>query len=149
MEILKDNKNLQFSDEDLKKYTALFASYPTQETKDTSVHAANVKKELADRGITFIDNDKIKLVTVMIHDASTNTINPAHAGVVFTTDDGYLLIEKLAQYTPFVSAKFATIEELSTYMLSEVQFYVQEGDTEAFLMLNDEKMENNKQNNIS
>ncbi len=136
-EILKGNKNLDFSGDDIKKYTALFSSVETEATTDPAVHAQHFKTALAERGITFNQDDRVQLASVMLHDPLTNTIFAGHAGVVFKTSDGYLLIEKLAQYTPFMAVKFSNIEDLKTYMVSEISYSYKDG-AEPFLILNDE-----------
>lgn len=137
LEILKLNKNLNFTNEDKRKYTALFSDVNTEKTMDVAVHAQNVKDTWAKRGIIFSNEDKVQLASVMMNDPSVNTIFAGHAGVVFQTEEGYLLIEKLAQYTPFVAAKFENYEDLNTYLLSEVKDFKQDGAAEPFVMLND------------
>lgn len=137
-EILKSNKNLNFSDEDKKKYTALFASVDTEKTSDITVLASAVKDSFAARGIKFNSNIDAQLASVMIYDSSEHSVFPGHAGVVFTTDNGYLLIEKLAQYTPFMAVQFEKLEDLNSYMLSEVAGFAQDASDTSFVMLNDE-----------
>ncbi|NCC42161.1 MAG: DUF4300 family protein [Clostridia bacterium] len=137
LEILKLNKNLKFSDEDLDKYKVLFSDVPTEESADTSVHAQNVAEVWEERGITFDTDAKAQLITIMLNDPERKTIYAGHAGVLFETEEGYLLIEKLSQYTPFVAAKFTDLESLNAYLLSEVSGFGQEGASDPFVMRND------------
>lgn len=138
MEILKTNDNLDFSDEDIQKYTTLFADIPTEASLDTNVHAGHVKEEWQKRGITFDADAKVQLITIMMNDPVANTIYAGHAGVLLETEEGYLLIEKLSQYTPFVASKFDSLEKLNAYLLSEVMLFQQDGASNPFIMRNDE-----------
>lgn len=140
MEILKLNTNLKFSDEDLVKYQTLFSDVKTEKTMDVSVHQKNIKNVWAERGITFDTAAKAQLITIMLNDPARNTLYTGHAGVLFETEEGYLLVEKLSQYTPFVAAKFEDLESLNTYLLSEVAMMQQDGAADSFVMRNDEPL---------
>lgn len=138
LEILKLNKNLNFSEEDLAKFKTLFSDVKTEDTMDSAVHAKNVKAAWKERGITFAPESKAQLISVMINDPERKTVYAGHAGVLFENEEGYLLIEKLSQYTPFVASKFTDLESLNTYLLSEVSGYKQDGASDSFVMKNDE-----------
>ncbi|MDD3222291.1 MAG: DUF4300 family protein [Lachnospiraceae bacterium] len=138
LEIIKTNKNLNFTKEDISKYTTLFADVKTEASTDIAQHAETIKETWKERGITFDNESKVQLLSIMLHDPVNNTVFAGHAGVLFETEDGFLVIEKRSQYTPFVAGKFNDLESLNTYLLSEVSIMQQDGAADSFVMRNDE-----------
>ena len=78
----------------LTDFRALYSSMRTEDTTDVQRHVQTVQEEWKSRGISFRENEGIRLITVFFHDKSTeeeSILFVGHAGVLLTADDGTLL----------------------------------------------------------
>ena len=67
-ESLEADNSVFVGENDETKFCQLFSMISTDNTKDVSVHAENIRKDWEERGISFGTGDKLSLITVWFHD---------------------------------------------------------------------------------
>ena len=129
---------------DLRGFSVLFSSVPTTATKDVATHVTALQENWAERGITFRENDKASLITVLFHAAEeeNNSLFIGHTGILFPQSDGSLLfVEKLAFQQPYQYTRFPDRTALSDYMMLKYDTDVGQPTAPPFIMENDQLME--------
>ena len=103
------------------KFQQIFSSIPTTNTKDVDVHINNLKKDWENRGLSFKDNDKMSMVSVVLHDQiDDDQLFIGHVGTLFNDDDGQLyFLEKIAFQEPYQLCQFNNKKELSDYLMTK------------------------------
>jgi len=81
-------------------------------------HITTIQKAWEERGIQIDENPNVSLILLYLHDNNDNKRFVGHAGVMITTEDGILLVEKYGWNMPFQCTKFETEEQMTTYLLS-------------------------------
>lgn len=111
-----------FPPDQVDAFTALYSTVPTNESKDPKVHAQTWLDDWKDRGITFLPNDKVHLISVVFHQIlpEESSLFVAHAGLLFPQEDGTLwFLEKLAFQEPYQCVKFQNRGELQAYLMGK------------------------------
>ena len=91
------------------KFDALFAPVKTTNTTDIPTHLKTIQQEWKKRGLSFVEDDKIRLVSVVLHDQFSETDNSlmiGHIGVMLPTSDAVYFVEKVAFQEPYRLLKF-------------------------------------------
>lgn len=125
-------------DEDTNRFTTLFGFVPTPNTKDITVHVANLQQAWQERGIHFKANTQAKLISVVMHSTLDDQLFIGHVGVLVPYKDGYLFIEKLSFQEPYQAVQFADKEQLNTYLMTKYDVSFNQPEAKPFIMENDQ-----------
>ena len=129
----------------LTDFRALYSSMRAEDTTDVQRHVQAVQEEWKSRGISFRENERIRLITVFFHDKPTeeeSILFVGHVGVLLTADDGTLyFVEKVAFQEPYRLLRFADRTELSDYLMGKYDVSWGQSTARPFIMENDELME--------
>lgn len=129
----------------LTDFRALYSAVRAEDTTDVQRHVQAVREEWKSRGISFRENERIRLITVFFHDKPTeeeSILFVGHVGVLLTADDGTLyFVEKVAFQEPYRLLRFADRTELSDYLMGKYDVSWGQSTARPFIMENDELME--------
>lgn len=143
LESLKENKSA-LNNKELNKFISLYASVPTEKTKDINIHAAKLKEEWNKRGIQFSPSDKIKMINVVQNDSFSNDDSHlfiGHAGILLPQNNNELyFLEKVAFQEPYRLNKFNNRKELHNYLMEKYDTSYNQPTAKPFIMENDEIM---------
>ena len=92
----------------------------TTNTTDIPTHLKTIQQEWKRRGLSFVEDDKIRLISVVLHDQFSETDNSlmiGHVGVMLPTSDAVYFVEKVAFQEPYRLLKFKNRTELSDYLM--------------------------------
>ena len=107
----------------LADFRALYSSMKAEDTTEIKRHVQTVQEEWASRGVTFRENERIRLITVFFHDKPTeegSLLFVGHVGVLLTAKDGTLyFVEKVAFQEPYRMLRFADRTALSDYFMGK------------------------------
>ena len=126
----------------LTDFRALYSAMRAEDTTDVQRHVQAVREEWKSRGISFRENERIRLITVFFHDKPTeeeSILFVGHVGVLLTADDGTLyFVEKVAFQEPYRLLRFADRTELSDYLMGKYDVSWGQSTARPFIMENDE-----------
>ena len=129
----------------LTDFRALYSAMRAEDTTDVQRHVQAVREEWKSRGISFRENERIRLITVFFHDKPTeeeSILFVGHVGVLLTADDRTLyFVEKVAFQEPYRLLRFADRTELSDYLMGKYDVSWGQSTARPFIMENDELME--------
>ncbi len=129
----------------LADFRALYSSVKTEDTTEIKRHVQTVQEEWASRGVTFRENERIRLITVFFHDKPTeeeSLLFVGHVGVLLTAEDGTLyFVEKVAFQEPYRMLRFADRTALSDYLMGKYDTSWGQDTASPFIMENDELMD--------
>ena len=129
----------------LADFRALYSSMKAEDTTEIKRHVQTVQEEWASRGVTFRENERIRLITVFFHDKPTeeeSLLFVGHVGVLLTAEDGTLyFIEKVAFQEPYRMLRFADRTALSDYLMGKYDTSWGQDTASPFIMENDELMD--------
>lgn len=125
------------------KFEQFFSTVPTQNTTNTEKHVKNLQKDLKDRKISFEKNDKMSLVSLVLHDQiDEDQLFIGHIGVLFPSEDGnFYFLEKLAFQEPYQLCRFSSREELSDYFMKKYDTDYNQSTAAPLVMENSELIE--------
>ena len=134
----------------LTDFRALYSAMRAEDTTDVQRHVQTVQEEWKSRGISFRENERIRLITVFFHDKPTeeeSILFVGHVGVLLTADDGTLyFVEKVAFQEPYRLVKLRNRTELSDYLMEKYDTAWDQDTTRPFIMENDSLMEGYRAN---
>ncbi|MCS4534809.1 DUF4300 family protein [Corynebacterium sp. HS2168-gen11] len=95
----------------------LFSKVPTTKALETGTHVADIAEFFQAQGIRFT-NPNVHMITVFMHDTLEDpaALFVGHAGVAVPDGNGWLFVEKLAFDQPYQALKFASLEQIGTYL---------------------------------
>ena len=129
----------------LADFCALYSSMKTEDTTEIKRHVQTIQEEWASRGVTFQENERIRLITVFFHDKlaeEESMLFVGHVGVLLTAEDGTLyFVEKVAFQEPYRLLRFADRTELSDYLMGKYDVSWGQSTARPFIMENDELMD--------
>ena len=129
----------------LADFRALYSSMKAEDTTEIKRHVQTVQEEWASRGVTFRENERIRLITVFFHDKPTeeeSLLFVGHVGVLLTAEDGTLyFVEKVAFQEPYRMLRFADRTALSDYLMGKYDTSWGQDMASPFIMENDELMD--------
>ena len=129
----------------LADFRALYSSMKAEDTTEIKRHVQTVQEEWASRGVTFRENERIRLITVFFHDKPTeeeSLLFVGHVGVLLTAEDGALyFVEKVAFQEPYRLLRFADRTALSDYLMGKYDTSWGQDTTSPFIMENDKLMD--------
>ena len=126
------------------KFDALFAPVKTTHTTDIPTHLKTIQQEWNKRGLSFVEDDKIRLVSVVLHDQFSETDNSlmiGHVGVMLPTSDAVYFVEKVAFQEPYRLLKFKNRTELSDYLMLKYDNSWGQDTAHTFIMENSDLMD--------
>lgn len=144
LESLEADPSALLEDGDLDKFRRLFSVVPTENTTDTAVHMENIRRDWAERGVTFREDDKLSLVTVWFHDQwspEENELFIGHTGVLAETENGLYFVEKLAFQEPYQAIRLRDRDQLRDYLLARYDVAWGQETARPFIMENLEALE--------
>ena len=128
----------------LADFRALYSSMKAEDTTEIKRHVQTVQEEWASRGVTFRENERIRLITVFFHDKPTeeeSLLFVGHVGVLLTAEDGTLyFVEKVAFQEPYRMLRFADRTALSDYLMGKYDTSWGQDTASPFIMENDRLM---------
>lgn len=139
-ESLEADNSVFVGENDETKFCQLFSMIPTDNTKDVSVHAENIRKDWEERGISFETGDKLSLITVWFHDKwseEENELTVGHTGVLINCKDRVLFVEKIAFQEPYQVSCFGSKEDLVKYLTDKYNVSWDQETASPFVMEND------------
>lgn len=122
LEALESAPTKIFSDQEVEKFKSLYSVIKTEKTADKNVHFENIKKNCADKKISFKENEEISLVSVFLHSAITEEDQElfiGHTGLLIEDEGKILFLEKLAFQEPYQLIKFNNRQELYDYLMEK------------------------------
>ena len=129
----------------LADFRALYSSMKAEDTTDVQHHVQTVQEEWKSRGISFRENERIRLITVFFHDKPTeeeSLLFVGHVGVLLTAKDGTLyFVEKIAFQEPYRLLRFADRTALSDYLMGKYDVSWGQSTARPFIMENDDLMD--------
>ena len=129
----------------LADFRALYSSMKAEDTTEIKRHVQTVQEEWASRGVTFRENERIRLITVFFHDKPTeeeSLLFVGHVGVLLTAEDGTLyFVEKVAFQEPYRMLRFADRTALSDYLMGKYDTSWGQDTASPFIMENDKLMD--------
>ena len=129
----------------LADFRALYSSVKAEDTTEIKRHVQTVQEEWASRGVTFRENERIRLITVFFHDKPTeeeSLLFVGHVGVLLTAEDGALyFVEKVAFQEPYRLLRFADRTALSDYLMGKYDTSWGQDTASPFIMENDKLMD--------
>ena len=129
----------------LADFRALYSSMKAEDTTEIKRHVQTVQEEWTSRGVTFRENERIRLITVFFHDKPTeekSLLFVGHVGVLLTAEDGTLyFVEKVAFQEPYRMLRFADRTALSDYLMGKYDTSWGQDTASPFIMENDELMD--------
>ena len=129
----------------LADFRALYSSMKAEDTTEIKRHVQTVQEEWASRGVTFRENERIRLITVFFHDKPTeeeSLLFVGHVGVLLTAEDGTLyFVEKVAFQEPYRLLRFADRTALSDCLMGKYDTSWGQDMASPFIMENDELMD--------
>ena len=129
----------------LSDFQALYSSMSAENTTEVRRHVQTVQNVWTERGVTFRENDKLRLITVFFHDrpaGEDSMLFAGHAGVLLTDGNGALyFVEKVAFQEPYRLLRFADRIELSDYLMGKYDVSWGQDTAHPFIMENGELME--------
>ena len=126
----------------LDQFRVLYSTVPTESTMDVETHVANWLADWKDRGVTFSDNEKARLISVVLHsDLDGDYLFVGHIGVLFPTDDGLYFLEKVAFQAPYRWLRFEDRTELNDYLMTMHDLDEGQALAAPFILENDQLLE--------
>ena len=129
----------------LADFRALYSSMKAEDTTEIKRHVQTVQEEWTSRGVTFRENERIRLITVFFHDKPTeeeSLLFVGHVGVLLTAEDGTLyFVEKVAFQEPYRMLRFADRTALSDYLMGKYDTSWGQDTASPFIMENDKLMD--------
>ena len=107
----------------LNDFRALYASMKAEDSTEVGRHVRTVQAQWRKRGVSFRDNERIRLITVFFHDKPTeegSLLFVGHVGVLLCAEDGTLyFIKKVAFQEPYRPLRFTDRTALSDYLMGK------------------------------
>ncbi len=141
--IANSPEEYKLTEDNIDRFKTLFSAVATENTKDIKVHLANAQKYMQEQNIKFNLNGA-SLITVWFYDdVDGNKLFVGHTGVLFPVDGSYIFIEKISFEAPYQVLKFASKEDLNTYLMLKYEEKREEA-VKPFIMENEELLKEYK-----
>lgn len=128
-------------DDEIKKFNKFYSAIPTENKNDQEYQIQKIKNFWKENGITFHENNSYKIISVFEFsniDENSNELFVGHTGLLFTLDDGRLmLVEKLAFTAPYQVVIFENENNLYDYLMELYDFSNDEYPIKPIIFKND------------
>ena len=125
------------------QFRTFFEAVPTDATKDVSVHAEKMLQAWQQRGISFREDPRIRMINVVFHmqEEDSNLLYIGHSGILLPTPDGDLwFVEKLAFQEPYQVVKLQNRRQLQSYLMEKYDLDENQPVAKPFILENDSLM---------
>ena len=85
-----------------------------------------------------VNNDKASLLSLVIYDPDFKTIFVGHTGVLVTTDNGLLFVEKIAFEQPYQATRVNDMKELMGVLAKRGEYFGEQGESGPYVYVNGE-----------
>ena len=127
------DKGKLFDAKEQANFEILFSRVKTNPTQNVKVHA----KHMEDYYKQFSFDDKARMLSVIVHDnLDGDSLFVGHVGVLVSTTDGYLFVEKLTFEEPYQAIRFASKKDCYKYLTTKYKDYTGPGLAKPFIMDN-------------
>lgn len=127
------DKGKLFDAKEQANFEILFSRVKTNPTQNVKVHA----KHMEDYYKQFTFDDKARMLSVIVHDnLDGDSLFVGHVGVLVSTTDGYLFVEKLTFEEPYQAIRFASKKDCYKYLTTKYKDYTGPGLAKPFIMDN-------------
>lgn len=127
------DKGKLFDAKEQANFEILFSRVTTNPTQNVKVHA----KHMEDYYKQFSFDDKARMLSVIVHDnLDGDSLFVGHVGVLVSTTDGYLFVEKLTFEEPYQVIRFASKKDCYKYLTTKYKDYTGPGLAKPFIMDN-------------
>lgn len=129
------------------EFESLYSFIPTENVKDISIHLKNVQEDWNNKGINFLNKDKVSVISVLFHSYEDKYLFVGHTGVLVPIEDEKLLfIEKLSFQTPYQAIKFNNRTELNDYLMRKYDVSYNQPIAKPFIMENNQLLKGYREN---
>lgn len=121
-------------------FSALFSTVPTNESSDPAVQAQTWLQDWKDRGVTFVDDPRVRMISVVFHEIMPegSYLFIGHTGLLFPLEDGQLwFVEKLSFQEIYQVVKFQDRAQLRDYLMGKYDVNVDQPMAPPFILEND------------
>lgn len=111
----------------------------TEPTQDIEKHLLAVQKAMEERGIVFLKNDTLSLISVFMHDnLDGDKLFVGHTGVLLKAkEDLYYFVEKLSFELPYQVVEFSSKQALNDYLMGMYDVAWNQDTAAPFILEND------------
>ncbi|MEF9959921.1 MAG: DUF4300 family protein [Niameybacter sp.] len=116
------------SEDERGKFITLFNPVTVEEERGLDTHVASIEESFMQRGLTFVENNKVTLINLYLHDPYENKRLVGHTGLLIDTGSHLLFVEKYGPFAPFQVTAFKTEQEMMDYLLARPDIYSNDGE---------------------
>lgn len=120
IDTIEKNPDAMFNKNDINKFKKLFDIIEIDKFGTDEEIAKFISDEWDKRGISFVGNSDVTLISGFSKNEDTKELLAGHVGVAVKNDDEILFIEKYSPATPYQVTKFKNKEELRSYMFDRL-----------------------------
>ena len=135
IDVLENNKNYEAIKNDQQKFINIFNEMDVSAVLNEEYKNVypNKLKELGFK----INNDKVKLISVVLNDNEFDLLFVGHAGVLIELSDKYLFIEKIAFEQPYQISVIKDTNDLIEMFRLRDSYFLNDGEEGPFVYEND------------
>lgn len=115
-EIFSSHYLLDFSQEKLLMYNAIFSYVPVSDDIGGQEALAAILANWEEQGISFNESVPMQLICVYVQNPNSDYLQVAHAAVLLQKDENYMLLEKYNPKQPYLSSIFCDMESVILYL---------------------------------
>ena len=138
MEAIRTEDLLKDIQKEAEKFVGLFNPVEVLAESSKDEHIEFIKKALNERKIEFTNTDGISIISLYLHDQMENKRFVGHTGVLLTTEEGYLFVEKYSADMPYQATKFKSEQEVVDYLLGRSDIYGDGTEEKPIVMKDDQ-----------
>lgn len=136
MDQLEGESMYEVIKDDLYKFSAVFDEVDIKGIKTEEEFAKAYPNVWKERQVSFA-SDQVSLINVVTEDPYDQVANITHSGVLIKEDGYVLFIEKIAATEPYQVMRFASVEDLATYLTTERVFQADDQNFAPVVLEND------------
>lgn len=141
---LSEDSSVLLNKDDKNAFSTFYSVVPTTLTKDINTHVTTLQESWKTRGITFVENEKASLISVMFHefiDENDSYLFVGHTGVLFENNNKLYFLEKIAFQEPYQFTRFNNRSELNDYLMKKYDVSYDQPTASPFIMENDKLLQ--------
>ena len=134
IDVLENNDSYSFVKERMEEFISLYDEINVDFIADENLDQVFIDT-LNERGISFRD-DKVKLISLVIHDDYDKVLFVGHTGILVELDGKYLFIEKIAFEQPYQVSVLNSKDDLINMFKNRPSYFSNEDEIGPFLYEN-------------
>lgn len=130
-------------------FSMLFQPMDAADMEGTVIHLPTIQESFRKRGITFANNDTLRLVSLFAHsrEQGKSRLYVRHAGVLLKVNEGkYYFLEKLSGELPYQVVELRSKRALSDYLMGKYDSQWQQDYAALLVLENDQLIEGYQEN---